>query len=246
MVHIAPLSATVTVALCGVLTLAPAAVASPEARTAPAAASTGSAPVVPPDEKLASTFQTVGKFGDATQETSELAGMVVKGEKDKQKLDKAHKESDESLDNLLAIIPGGSPANFAGRAATPQERAAAAAASREAMRAAVELIKADTKALVEAALKGDAAGYTKVGGTLVVHLGQLATAVFLEVGVGAVKDVVPPTPVLGPAPLPKAPALPGAEAAGGAQSLPGSGAQAGLPGASAQAGHLVAGTADRH
>ncbi len=243
MVHIAPLSATVTVALCGVLTLAPAAVASPEARTASAAAPAGSAPVVPPDdkerEKLASTFQTVGKFGDATQETSELAGMVVKGEKDEQKLDKAHKESDESLDNLMAIIPGGSPANFAGRAA-------ATAASREAMRAAVELIKADTKALVEAALKGDVAGYTKVGGALVVHLSQLATSVFLEVGVGAVKDVVPPTPTLGPALLPKAPALPGAEAARGARSLPGAGAQAGLPGASAQAGHLAAGAAARH
>ncbi|CAM5443709.1 hypothetical protein GCM10010329_51180 [Streptomyces spiroverticillatus] len=219
--HTATLSATVTVALCGVLTLGPAAVASPEARTAPAAAQAVSAPVVPmapvvplgdkDREKLASTFKTVSKFGAASQQTGKLAGMVVNGEKDKKKLDKARKDSDKGLDNLLAIIPGGSPANYAGRAATPQQ-----AAAREGMKAAVELIKTDTKELVAAALKGDAAGFTKVGGTLVVHLGQLATSIFLEMGLGAVKDILPKVPSFDPAQLPKIPGFPGAEGASGA------------------------------
>ncbi|MFJ2738802.1 hypothetical protein ACIO3O_03950 [Streptomyces sp. NPDC087440] len=233
--HTATLSATVTVALCGVLTLGPAAIASPEAHTGPAAAPAVSAPVAPRGnvvplgdkdrEKLASTFQTVSKFGAASERTGKLAGMVVKGEKDKKKLDKARKDSDKGLDNLMAIIPGGSPANYAGRAATPQQ-----AAAREGMKAAVELIKTDTKALVEAALKGDAAGFTKVGGTLVVHLGQLATSIFLEMGLGAVKDILPKAPTFDPAQLPKIPGtpsipgFPGAEAASGAKNLPGVGA----------------------
>ncbi|MCX5205100.1 hypothetical protein OG897_27045 [Streptomyces sp. NBC_00237] len=219
--HTATLSAAVTVALCGVLTLGPAAVASPEARTAPAAASTTAVPALSPSvtqlgdqdrEKLASTFQTVSKFGTASQQTGKLAGMVVKGEKDKTKLDKARKDSDKGLDNLLAIIPGGSPANYAGRAAlSPADASTAAAfAAREGMKAAVALIKADTKALVEAALKADVSGFMKVGGTLVVHLGQLATSIFLEMGLGAVKDILPQPPKVSG--FPSIPGFPGAEA----------------------------------
>src|SRR4051812_10627463 len=100
--HTAALSASVTVALCGVLTLGPAAVASPETRTAPplssaasySSVSSGTRGVdpVPEDkghEKLASTFRTVTKFGAASQKTGKVAGLAVNGEKDKAKLEKA-------------------------------------------------------------------------------------------------------------------------------------------------------------
>lgn len=226
--HTAALSASVTVALCGLLTLGPAAVASPEARTAPPTRSTPSTPSTPstsptsPDsptssispaagkdrEKLASTFRTATKFGKASEQTGELATLVLSGEKDEQKLTEAHQESDKELDNLLAIIPGGSPAATDGRAATAHSAALVD------LKATVALIKADTKTMVDAAQKADAAGFTKASGTLMVHLGQLATSVFLETGLDAARDVLPNPPSLDPAQLPQLPGVAGPESAG--------------------------------
>ncbi|MEU8892624.1 hypothetical protein [Streptomyces sp. NPDC048442] len=226
--HTATLSASVTVALCGVLTLGPAAVATPEARTAPSTSAASSAPVTSSDtedsstedsdtkdsdtkdssikdkdrEKLASTFRTATKFGAASQKTGKVAGLAINGEKDEKKLQQARKDSDQELDNLMAIIPGGSPATTDGRAGAPPARVD--------LKSSVELIKADTKALVEAALKADVEALTTAGGTLMVHLGQLATTVFMEIGLGSVKEMLPKLPALGQ--LPSFPGLPGAEA----------------------------------
>ncbi|MFI5801549.1 hypothetical protein [Streptomyces sp. NPDC051561] len=205
MVHTAALSASVTVALCGALTLGPAAVASPEARTAPSAPASAAQPAddgTKDREKVASAVRTVTKFGAASQKTGKLAGLAVNGEKDPQKLAKAKKESDKSLDNLLAIIPGGSPANPHGRAAT----------ARADLKSSVALIKADTTAMMEAALKADIGAAITAGGTFIVHLGQMAVSIFLESGLSTVKDILPTLPV-DPAGV-KIPGLPGGEAAG--------------------------------
>ncbi|MFJ6698267.1 hypothetical protein ACIQM4_19650 [Streptomyces sp. NPDC091272] len=234
--HTTALSASVTVALCGVLTLGPAAVASPDARTTPsapagaatssAAARTGNAVAAAKDkdrEKLASTYRTVTKFGTASQQTGKLAGLAVNGEKDKGKLEEARKDSDKELDNLMAIIPGGSPATTDGRAAAPAPASASASASvRVDLKASVTQIKADTKALVDAALKADNAALTTAAGTLLVHLGQLATTVFTDIGLNTVKDVAPNLPALGQLPTP---ALPGTAA--GTPAIPGT--AAGVP-----------------
>ncbi|MGW7413381.1 hypothetical protein [Streptomyces sp. NPDC054863] len=238
--HTAALSASVTVALCGVLTLGPAAVASPEARTAPstsAAASvssvvsgTGNVAPEPKDkdrEKLASTLRTVTKFGAASQKTGKVAGLAVNGEKDKAKLEKARKASDKELDNLMAIIPGGSPAATDGRAVTPSSALSSALSSapssaRADLKGSVALIKADTQALVDAALKADVEAIMKAGGTLIVHMGQLATTIFVEIGLGAVKDVLPKLPALSQLPtVPAVPAAPTLPAVPAAPVLPG-------------------------
>lgn len=206
------LSASVTVALCGVLTLGPAAVASPEPRTA--APSTGATHLADGDakdrEKVAATMRTVTKLGAASQKTGKLAGMVMSGEKDEKKLAKARTASDKSLDNLLAIIPGGSPATVHGRAASdpvPVPVPVPVPAGTD-LKATVALVKADTKAMVEAALKADVGAFTTVGASLIAHLGQLTVGVFLGSGLSTVKDALPQLPSLNPAQPPKIPTLP--------------------------------------
>jgi hypothetical protein len=201
------LSASVTVALCGVLTLGPAAVASPETRTAPSAPPVGVTHLADGDakdrEQVAATIRTVTKFGAASQKTGKVAGQVMNGEKDEKKLTKARKASDKSLDNLLAIIPGGSPATANGRAAS------APGSVGPDLKASVALIKADTKAMVDAALKGDVGSFTTVGASLIAHLGQLAVGIFLQSGLDTVKNTLPQLPTLTPAQPPKLPGLPG-------------------------------------
>ncbi|WP_329122223.1 hypothetical protein [Streptomyces sp. NBC_01465] len=128
-------------------------------------------------ERMAVGFRTVGKFGGATGATAELAGLVIGGERDPKTLDAALADADKGLDNLLAIIPGGSltRAKMAGYD----------------IRGSVALLKTDQRALVEAGVKGDVASFMGTAAFLMVHLALLAADIFFGLGLSIAQAFIP-------------------------------------------------------
>ncbi|MFC7304036.1 hypothetical protein ACFQVC_07390 [Streptomyces monticola] len=126
-------------------------------------------------KRQAKTFHTFGKMGNAHAETSNFAGDVFSGEKDPLKLREGLKKADASLDNLLAIAPGGSPAH---RAAFPG------------LAETVKAIKAENRKLAEARARDDFPALVAGGTTITTQLSLLTAQVFTAFGFGIAQGVL--------------------------------------------------------
>ncbi|MFE0174537.1 hypothetical protein ACFWZ2_19650 [Streptomyces sp. NPDC059002] len=128
-------------------------------------------------ERLAQSWRTIGKFGGASGSTADLAGIVLGGERDEKKLDVSVAEANKSLDNLLAIIPGGSLSRAKARGHD--------------IRSTVELLKADNRAFKEAGVRGDVAAIFFQSAWAMVHLSLLAFDIFFGLGLSFAQAFLP-------------------------------------------------------
>ncbi|MFE0175079.1 hypothetical protein ACFWZ2_22425 [Streptomyces sp. NPDC059002] len=175
---------------CGALLLGPlpvAAAAAAPATDAPAAATEAPPPPDPTTERelkrQARTFHTVGRQGYANSTVSSFAGDVLQGDMSPERVRKGLVEVDTSLDNLLAIIPGGPPGH---RANNPL------------LKATVEAIKKECRKLADARARTDYPGLLAAGTALTTQLSLLTAQSFAGFGIDLaqqiVETVLPPMP----------------------------------------------------
>ncbi|MFE0105300.1 hypothetical protein [Streptomyces sp. NPDC059009] len=129
----------------------------------------------------AHAFHSFGRTGNANSTVATFAGDVFQGGMSPQKVRDGQAKVDASLDNLLAIIPGGAPSR---RVADPV------------LKAIVDEIKKDTRQLSQARANGDYAGVLANGTALTTQLSLLTSHGFAAFGIDLAKQIV--TSVLQP------------------------------------------------
>ncbi|MER5883244.1 hypothetical protein ABT160_05405 [Streptomyces sp. NPDC001941] len=172
--------------LAGPVTTAAAHTAGPEAAVRVAAAGTPAtdplADPPPPDagteremRRQAKGFYTFGKMGAANAETSNFAGDVFNGQMDQVKLEVGLKKVDASLDNLLAIIPGGPPAH---RSTSPI------------LAATIDAIKKEVRKLADARSRNDYGALIASGAALTTQMSLLSAQMFTGFGIDIARQVL--------------------------------------------------------
>jgi hypothetical protein len=135
-------------------------------------------------------FRAIAKMAGAMAPVAELGGQALGGERDPKKLDEAQQAADAGLDNLLAIIPT--------KALVNESSASEIAAMRRDLKATGQLLKTDTKDMVQAAKKLDPGQVAVVGARTAAHLAMLAFDIFAGFGTdfiqGVFKAVFPSVP----------------------------------------------------
>ncbi|MFC7305170.1 hypothetical protein ACFQVC_13175 [Streptomyces monticola] len=128
-------------------------------------------------ERMARQWKMMGRSGAATGNSADLVGSVIGGEKDPKELDKGVAEANKSLDNLMAIAPGGSLAR-------------AKAAGRD-VKLSVRLLKEDHLKLAEQAKKNDVAGWMMTAAFMIMHFGWLSVDICFALGLNVAQSFIP-------------------------------------------------------
>ncbi|SDK38145.1 hypothetical protein [Streptomyces indicus] len=127
---------------------------------------------------LAKTWKTIGKFGNGAGDVADFAGTVLGGEKDPKVLLAAELKANASLDNLLGGFAGGPPRSDRAKAYRVLEGT-------------IQALKAENKAIREAAAKGDLPGTAIHAGFSMMHMSFLAADVFVNIALSVVGQVLP-------------------------------------------------------
>ncbi|MFE0106367.1 hypothetical protein [Streptomyces sp. NPDC059009] len=156
--------------------------ATPTATPTPTPTKTGSPLTIQEDprrdrERLAQSWRTIGKFGGATGSTADLAGLALGGERDEKKLDESVAEANRGLDNLLAIMPGGSLSRAKERGYD--------------IRSTIELLKQDNRAFKDAGVRGDVVAIMTQAAFTMFHLALLAFDIFFGLGLSFAQAFLP-------------------------------------------------------
>ncbi|WP_329113642.1 hypothetical protein [Streptomyces sp. NBC_01465] len=138
-------------------------------------------------KRQAQGFRTFGKMGSAYADTSTFAGDVLGGETDPVKIEIGLKKVDTSLDNLLAIIPGGP---LGSRSGNPV------------LSGTIESIKSEVRKLSAARVKNDYPAIIGSGAALTTQLSLLSAECFATFGVNLAQQIVE-TVLQVPPPAPK-------------------------------------------
>ncbi|MEV0094995.1 hypothetical protein [Streptomyces sp. NPDC050738] len=166
---------------CGALVLGPLSAAT-AATAVPPTTAIRDAAEPPPDpateqqlKNQAQTFHTFGRSGQANSSVSNFAGDVLQGGQTPEQVAAAQAQVDKSLDNLLAIIPGGSPAQ---RGPNPL------------LKATVESIKQETRKMADARARGDYATLLGSGTALTTQMSLLTAQTFAGFGLDLAQNIV--------------------------------------------------------
>ncbi|MEV3854027.1 hypothetical protein AB0J38_06830 [Streptomyces sp. NPDC050095] len=148
----------------------------------------------------ARTFHTTGANGQANATVSNFAGDVLQGDKTPEQIAQSQQDVDKSLDNLLAIIPGGSPAL---RGPNPL------------LAATIDAIKKETRNMAEARAAGDYGRVLGSGAALTTQMSLLTAQTFANFGIDLAQNIVstvlpPMQPQPQPTKTPEAQASPAA------------------------------------
>ncbi|MEU7577849.1 hypothetical protein AB0B50_09640 [Streptomyces sp. NPDC041068] len=123
----------------------------------------------------ARTFHSFGRTGHANATVSTFAGDVLQGQMKPEKVRQGLAKVDASLDNLLAIIPGGPPGQ---RVANPI------------LKATVEAIKKETRKMAEARARTDYPALLAAGTALTTQLSLLTAQSFAGFGIDLAQQIV--------------------------------------------------------